>query len=287
MKNHVVVTPVRNESDFLPETIDSMVKQTIIPSQWIVVDDSSTDGTRGMLEEAEKEFKWIKLVRVGKESNRERGRKIARLVNSGIANIDTEWTYLSKIDADIILPENYFEMIIEELENDEELGIASGNCFLRNGEGRKIEKVEFDHTRGALKTYRKECFAKIGGIREVDGWDGLDNHIAQFHGWKTKNFPGILAEHRRATGSRDGVMSNFIWAGQKSHFLSYSWPYLIAKVLANMFRRPLIIGGVLILIGFIQAKILRKEKVEDRELADFIRKTQMRKLLRRIRMRGP
>ena len=62
LKNHVVVTPVRNESDFLPETIDSMVKQTIIPSQWIVVDDSSTDGTRGMLEEAEKEFKWIKLI---------------------------------------------------------------------------------------------------------------------------------------------------------------------------------------------------------------------------------
>ena len=109
-----------------------------------------------------------------------------------------------------------------------ELGIGSGNCFL-GGESKKIEKVESDHTRGGLKTYRKECFSDIGGIREIDGWDGLDNNMAQYNGWKTRNFSGILAEHKRPTVKIDGAISNFLSAGKKSHIMCYTWTFLIAR----------------------------------------------------------
>ena len=45
MVRHVVVTPFRNESEFLPKLIETMTRQTIIPSEWLLVDDRSTDGS--------------------------------------------------------------------------------------------------------------------------------------------------------------------------------------------------------------------------------------------------
>ena len=56
---------------------------------------------------------------------------------------------------------------------------------------KKIEKVAEGHTRGGLKTYRRACYDEIGGIREVDGWDGVDNLVAQMNGWETENFTEI------------------------------------------------------------------------------------------------
>ena len=284
MVRHIVVTPVRDEVAFLPSVIHSMATQTILPNEWIIVDDGSTDGSREVLDKASKRFEWIKVVDTDLGIERARGEKIARLVNLGLENASADWSFFSKIDADMILPDNYFEKIIEQFESDRELGIGSGNCFL-GGDSKKIEKVESDHTRGGLKTYRGECFSDIGGIREIDGWDGLDNKLAQYNGWKTKNFSGILAEHKRATGEIDGAISNFLSAGKKSHIMCYTWTFLIAKSLASMLKRPIIIGGLCIIIGFIKAKITRTERIKDKDLVNFIRRQQRRKLLRRISMR--
>ena len=94
------------------------------------------------------------------------------------------------------------------------MGIASGNCKVKRGSGWRVEKVSSDHTRGAIKTYRASCFREIGGIEEVDGWDGIDNIMAQMAGWKTKNFPEILVEHQRNTGSANGIIRGRFETGE-------------------------------------------------------------------------
>ena len=73
--------------------------------------------------------------------------------------------------------------------------------MLLNGEGEKIqEKTSKDHTRGGLKTYRRECYDQIEGINETDGWDGIDNITAQMHGWETRSIPELEVLHQRRTG---------------------------------------------------------------------------------------
>ena len=47
---YVVVSPVRNESKYLETTIQSMVKQTIRPIQWVIVNDGSSDNTGEIIE---------------------------------------------------------------------------------------------------------------------------------------------------------------------------------------------------------------------------------------------
>ena len=87
----------------------------------------------------------------------------------------------------MVLPEDYFECIFAEFSDSEQLGITSGTCYLME-KGKKIqEKTSKDHTRGGLKTYRRECYDQIEGINETDGWDGIDNITAQMHGWETRS----------------------------------------------------------------------------------------------------
>ena len=39
MTRYSVVTPVRNEAEFIGRTVESMLSQTVVPQRWIVVDD--------------------------------------------------------------------------------------------------------------------------------------------------------------------------------------------------------------------------------------------------------
>ena len=251
------------------------------PLEWIIVDDCSTDGSVKVIEEAMCRFEWIKLVRVDEGSDWERGMKIARLVNIGLKSSNIDWAFFSKIDADIVLPENYFEEIFKEFEDDR-LGIGSGNCFVKKSGKIITEKVEREHTRGALKTYRRSCFSDIGGLKEIDGWDGIDNLTARFRGWETRNFPRVLAEHRRPTGSKEVGLSEFISSGKKSYIMCYSWPYLIAKSVAMMFRRPFFIGGLCVFFGFVKSGINGTKRLDDKDLINFIRREQRKNLLQRI-----
>ena len=75
---HIAVTPSRDESEFLPALIESMLAQTILPTQWIIVDHNSIDSTREIVEEACKANDWIKYLRVSDENPRKRGAQIMR-----------------------------------------------------------------------------------------------------------------------------------------------------------------------------------------------------------------
>lgn len=46
---YVTITPVRDEEAYLGLTLESVVSQTIHPSEWVIVKDGSTDNTGGSL----------------------------------------------------------------------------------------------------------------------------------------------------------------------------------------------------------------------------------------------
>ena len=55
------------------------------------------------------------------------------------------------------------------------------------GSEKKIEKVEFDHTRGL--TYRNECLSEIGGIRRLMVGTHMTTLWLSFIWLETRNFP--------------------------------------------------------------------------------------------------
>ena len=124
MVDHIVITPVKDEGEILQRVIDSMAGQSILPSAWIFVDDCSTDCTVEIIDRAKTQHEWIQLVNLNEETERQRGAKISKMFNIGLEQYQKDWDYCSKIDADIVLPEDYFERIFDKFDLDPNLGIA-------------------------------------------------------------------------------------------------------------------------------------------------------------------
>jgi glycosyltransferase involved in cell wall biosynthesis len=272
MPRHIVITPVKNEERFIQGLIQSMVNQKVLPSTWIIVDDCSNDGTKTIIDQAANEYPWIRYEHSGLESPRSRGEKISKLFIKGIEACESHWDYCSKIDADMILPEDYFEVILNEFQQDEKLGICSGNCYYEKAGKKKFEKVIPGHTRGGLKTYRYQCYTDIGGIPPVDGWDGIDNTLARMRGWEARNLNRLFVHHRRETGSFDGALRGAYENGKRSHFMGYSPFYMSIKTVHHAISKFSLLSSISMFIGYMASLISLKPKYENEEVIKQIRR---------------
>ena len=272
--NHVVITPCRDEIEFLPDFATSVINQTILPLKWVIVSDNSETETNQFLTKISIEHDWITVLNIDDGKKRKRGKHIAKLVNFGISSIRTEWDFLSKIDSDMVLPSDYFERLFVNFMNSEKLGIASGNCFIHEKGKKKREKAPRDHTRGGLKTYRRQCYDDIDGIREMDGWDGIDNVIAQMEGWSTRSFDDLEVLHQRRTGSHSGLLKGCFEAGQFAYGMGYYPPFMLARSFHRMLKVPFVIGGIAMIMGYCSSLIKRKERNLDVKVVTYLRNKQ-------------
>lgn len=105
-----IVIPTRNRDEDLKELLASIRKQTILPIEIIVVDDSDNLRTRNLVEQLGKDFSHqgilLKYLR-GNEQNR----SISAARNLGANESNGEVTFF--IDDDVILDNRYTEKILE------------------------------------------------------------------------------------------------------------------------------------------------------------------------------
>ncbi len=73
---YVLITPARNEADFIEKTIQSVVAQTVLPLRWIIVSDGSTDGTDEIVEKYLPGRPWLELVTLPPRSERNFAAKV-------------------------------------------------------------------------------------------------------------------------------------------------------------------------------------------------------------------
>src|ERR1700741_3782305 len=83
---YVVITPARNEAEFIEQTIQSMISQTILPAKWVIVSDGSTDGTDDIVKKDFPKHPWIELVRKPERKERDFGGKV-RCFNAGYEKV--------------------------------------------------------------------------------------------------------------------------------------------------------------------------------------------------------
>ena len=275
----LVVTVSRNDGNLLNDLLKSIENQTTRPIEWVIVIDPLTQKNEQIISSFSDGKDWIKVVRIESSFNpKTRGERIARLFNFGVSKSSLDWTFCSKIDADMDLEELYFEKLFLEFSKNPKLGIASGNCLVKTTRGQRMERVTKGHTRGGLKTYRRECYDEIGGVEHVDGWDTIDNVMARLYGWETSNFENILAAQARPTGVSVGLISTAFNEGKKSYFLGYFAPYLLARAAHRMLSKPYFAAGIAMLGGFLYSMISLDKKYKDTRVRKNIRNTQISKI---------
>ena len=61
-RGYVLISPCRDEADYIQTTIDSIVNQSLLPEKWVIVDDGSTDGTEIIIAAAARQYPFIEVV---------------------------------------------------------------------------------------------------------------------------------------------------------------------------------------------------------------------------------
>lgn len=282
---YVVVSPGRNEAEYMRRTLDSMVAQSLRPTLWVIVDDGSTDASPEILAEYAAQHDWIRVVRREDRGHRAVGPGVIDAFYAGWETVEAaNFAYLCKLDLDLDLPAHYFEGLIEEMEKDPRLGTCSGKAYYYDAEGHKIwERMGDEMSVGASKFYRRACFEDIGGfVREVM-WDGLDCHMVRWHGWRARAFPGdaLAFEHLRPMGSsQTSILTGRRRHGAGQYFMGSDPLYFAATAAYKMAHPPYVTGGLASLQGFFGAWMKGAKQYGNAELRGFIRRYQRRALLR-------
>src|ERR1700686_959796 len=125
--NYVVISPVRDEEAYIRFTIDCMVHQTIVPKEWIIINDGSSDKTGDIIDEYAQRYPWIRVVHRANRGFGKAGGGVVGPFNDGYKAVQSrDWNYLGKLDGDLSFDPDYFEKCFEHFENDPRLGVAGG-----------------------------------------------------------------------------------------------------------------------------------------------------------------
>lgn len=282
-RSYVVISPGRNEADFMRRTLDSMVSQVERPTLWVIVDDGSTDDSPAILAEYTAKHDWIRVVRREDRGSRAVGPGVIEAFYAGLETVDLDnYTYLCKLDLDLDLPPRYFAGLMDRMETEPRVGTCSGKTWYAGPKGEQVsEGIGDEMSIGASKFMRVSCFKQIGGfVREVM-WDGIDCHKARQMGWIAVSWDddALQFEHLRPMGSSQ----QNIHAGRRRHgfgqyYMGTHPLFLIASAINKMRQPPYVTGGLSILQGYVGAWLHNDPRQSDTDLIPFIRAYQLRAL---------
>ncbi|HEX6781226.1 MAG TPA: glycosyltransferase family A protein [Solirubrobacterales bacterium] len=276
MSRLLLVTPARDEAAHLERTIRAVAAQTRPPDLWLIVDDGSTDATPQLLERLAREVPFLEIRRAPqrRELPGEDGLALAAeavAFNTALAGVDqTGFSHVGKLDADVELPPDYLERMLERFAAEPGLGIAGGTLLECEGDEWRATKVPANHVRGALKLYSRECLEAIGGVQERLGWDTIDETYARMRGFETRSLPDLYARHHRPVATRGGTLRGRARHGQCAYILHYGFWWVALRSLKVATLRPRGLSGIAFLYGYLQAAARRQGRVEDERYRRFV-----------------
>lgn len=282
---YIVITPARNEAEYLPDTIRSMTSQTMVPLEWVIVNDGSSDETAGIIDAAAAKYPWITAIHVlTKDQTSVRGDRaidakeiIAFHKGFHRSTFAESWDFVVKLDADVGFSADYFERCLQEFTRDPMLGVGGGSVVNKIPGGFERESHPVFHVRGATKIYRRDCWEAMGGISTAQGWDTLDEVKANQLGWQTRTFPDIEILHYRPTGAANGAWKNGVKNGMWSYQIGYHPLYLLLRSARQLFRRPYLTGSVALVTGYCLAALTGNART-DSDLARYVRQQQWNRI---------
>lgn len=284
-EGYVVVTAAYNEARHIAHTVESVIRQTIHPRRWIIVDDGSSDNTAEVIHSRIHACRFLRYVRRERKDKQSYFASNVHALMAGLDHLKEEnYAFLGVLDADIVLPDDYYEQILRRFHADARLGVASG--IYENLVNGRLEPVLNDRrsTPKAIQVFRRECFERIGGYvpLKYGGEDTCACIMARMHGWVSWSFPELRVVHRRPTGmgSAKGLLRARFRQGLCEYGLSTHPLFMFAKSLRRCLKeRPFLVGGMLRLAGYTYGCLSREPRQVPAGVADFVRREQVLRLL--------
>lgn len=267
-----IIIPAHNEAAHICDCLHSFVHQTEPPNELIVIDDNSTDDTFELASGFAKDHSWIKVFRHLSSADHLPGEKVIRAFNFGLEKASNDYDLIGKFDADIILPQNYFEQMRNHFKSNWLLGMCSGHLYVEKSGEWIYENIANKHqVRGPIKLYYRHVFELMGGLRLGVGWDTVDSLLCQYHDFEVKTDSNLIVKHLRPTGH--GYSSkNYKAKGQALYKMRYGLPLAKLALLKMAFQSKnpkLYLHGI---FGYLGAWLHGFERFITPEEGKFVRK---------------
>jgi biofilm PGA synthesis N-glycosyltransferase PgaC len=277
---YVLITPARNEEQFIAKTLESMAAQSFVPERWVIVDDGSTDNTADIVARHAARYPWTELVRRPQHVDRSFAGKVDAF-NAGLERVEPlDFEVIGNLDADLSFEPDYLEFLIRKFSEDPKLGVA-GTPFTEDG-GYDTAKDSFEgenYVAGGCQLFRRQCFEEIGGYvaNPAGGIDWIAVMSARMKGWTVRSFAEKRFHHYRTLGTaqRGTFGANFDY-GQRAYYLGGSPIWHLFRVVYRLPRKP--IGSMALLLGYCCAALRRIQRPVTGEMIRFHRREQMKKL---------
>jgi poly-beta-1,6-N-acetyl-D-glucosamine synthase len=276
-----IISPVRDEAHHIRRTLEAIVAQTHLPSEWVIVDDGSRDGTREIVSEYVAEYPWIRLIGSGLQGRRERGSRIVDAFKRGRLELHRSPDVTVKLDGDLYLPPHYFAWVADVFARVPAAGVVGGIGHIWDGLAWGREKIAHHNVVGYCKAYRTACLDDIGGLQSSMGWDGIDEYSARARGWSVHVLTELSILHFKQRGSAQNWWQARWEEGVGNAFMGYRPDFLMLRAAyRGLVERPPVLSGLVLLAGFVWARLTREPQVPDLQARAVLREEQ------RIRIRA-
>jgi glycosyltransferase involved in cell wall biosynthesis len=278
---YVLITPARNEEEFIEKTIESVIHQTFLPLKWVIVDDGSTDKTPEIVSRYLPQHFWMEMVQMPPHPDHSFFAK-ARCFNAGIERIKhLDFDVIGNVDADVSFEEDFLAFLLGQFAQDPDLGVAGAPMKEANHDA--VEDGRFNETDvfGACQLFRRECFEGIGGYPRIRG--GIDwaaVRMARMNGWKTRSFLAKRFFHHRVMGATNCSVWRATWNyGEKDYYLGNHPAWEMCRAVYQMTRKPFIVKGLILFAGYASACLRKMERPIPTDLIRFHRQEQLQRLI--------
>jgi hypothetical protein len=280
--NYVLVTPARNERRLIEGTIRSVIAQTHLPSRWVIVSDGSTDGTDEIVARYAGEHAFIELLRMPEHRERNFAAK-AVCFNSGFDHLrESDFDLIANLDADVTFGPDYFEFLVGRFAEIPRLGVA-GTPFVEDASRPQSHSyshrfADLEHVSGTCQMFRRQCLEEVGGYVPIKGGgiDWIAVTTARMKGWQTRTFLERTCLHHRkmGTASRTPLRARF-QHGQEDYYVGKHPLWQLMRGLFQMKSKPLVLGGLSLILGYFWAMAKRVPRQVSEELIAFHRAEEM------------
>ena len=279
--SYVLITPAHNEEAFIAKTIESMLRQTVPPVKWVIVDDGSTDRTPEIVCRNIVGYPWIEMVQLPQRRDRSFAGKV-HAFNAGYERVNgLRYHIIGNLDADISFDSDHFEFLARKFSEDPTLGVA-GTVFREEGYSSETDSFEGrKHVSGQCQLFRRQCWEEIGGYvpHRAGGVDWIAVTTARMKGWKTESFREKCFFHYRHLGTAErNILSSAFSYGEKDYYLGGHPAWELLRIAYRAAKQPYVIGGLALGLGYGWAFLCRTPRPVSQELMAFHRKEQMAKL---------
>lgn len=282
MKYQIII-PAHNEENFLSDHLQSVASQSLAPYRVVVVNDHSVDNTESIIDKFASRYPFINKLNITSSTEHMPGSKVINAFNKGLELIDPDYDFLVKLDADTILPPNYFKRISEIFRHNPKVGIAGGFVYELSQQGEWVlnHPMDKDHVRGAFKAYSKRCFKAIGGLKNAMGWDTVDELLAQYNSFEIHTEDSLAVKHLRPLGKAYNKKARLL-QGKAMYSMRYGLTIsLIASIkMAIKHQKPKVFWDNM--MGFFKAKKERSPFLVNQDEGKFIRQLRWKKIRAKI-----